>query len=121
MSKFNCKKCKSDKLAYEKFVRCKTPIEINEDGAIVYHDSEIDEDDTIATGDRFCCAKCGHAVLFKADYVKTEDGLKYMLSLSYEERQMIDDEYLAMEFEYADYREEEREDIEEARQFCEEK
>lgn len=119
MSKFCCTKCGSENLIYEKYVKCKTPVDIQDDGTIVYLQSIIDEDDSLPTCYGFYCADCGQAVIFKADIVKSETELKEMLSMSEEELERINDEYLSIACDCADYEEERRAEIEEARQFCE--
>lgn len=119
-NEYRCKKCGSSKLAYKKYVRCKTPIEIQEDGTFVYLASIINEDDYIFAEFGFCCADCDEAIVFKTDLVQSEAELKYMLNLPEEERERLNDEYLSMACDYADYLEELRADIEEAREFCEE-
>ena len=57
--RFTCQQCGADKLAYQKYAKCITPVSLRKDGHIEYGQSTIDEDDSLATLNGFACRCCG--------------------------------------------------------------
>ena len=56
--KFECRVCGSHELGYQKYVKCVTPVTINDDGQMEYGLPEIDKDDYLCTENCFICMKC---------------------------------------------------------------
>jgi len=112
MSKFVCSECGSTDLAYRKFIKCITPVEIKEDGTIVYLSSVIDEDNTLGVECRFVCADCGHTIYHRGNPLETEGDLLYFLDLTNEERKQQNDDYFARIQDELNYKEQQRQEFE---------
>ncbi|MHB9070252.1 MAG: hypothetical protein ACYC54_07765 [Sedimentisphaerales bacterium] len=62
MCKFICKKCGSNKLGYQKYIKCITPAHIHPDSHIEYELSTFEENDYLATENGFICLNCNTLV-----------------------------------------------------------
>ena len=58
MVQFECRECSSSQLGYQKYVKCLTPVSINDDGQMEYGLSEVDEDDYLYADNCFICMNC---------------------------------------------------------------
>ena len=72
---FTCPKCGADKLSYQKYVKCVTPVSLQENGHIEYGQSIIDEDDCLAALNGFACRKCGVMIEHCGVRLQTEKEL----------------------------------------------
>ena len=72
---FVCSKCGSNKLAYHKYVKCITPVKLQENNYLEYLPSKIDEDDSLATCNGFGCLNCGEFVEHCGFHMETERDL----------------------------------------------
>ena len=80
---FECCECKSNQLAYQKYVKCLTPVSLQENGHIEYGPSSYDEDDYLAVSNGFLCADCGHMVEHCGCHFEAEkDLLDYLATCS---------------------------------------
>ncbi len=59
---FNCEKCRSNELGYQKYVKCVIPVSLQESGHMEYGLPNYDEDDYLATLNGFMCKACGSFV-----------------------------------------------------------
>jgi hypothetical protein len=84
MRKFKCQKCGSERLAYQSYVNCITPVSINEDQTLHYSPFIINEDDYTKAIGRFCCADCKTEICYRRYEIETEKALLGYLSLSEE-------------------------------------
>lgn len=95
MSMFVCDNCGSTSLAYQKYVKCVNPVQIQEDETVVYLPSAIDEDDSLGVNCGFCCAHCGTMVHQCAAPIGTEGELLHYLGMTEDERKRQNDAYFA--------------------------
>lgn len=109
MRKFKCENCGSTELIYQKYVRCITPVQIQDDGTLYYGLPEPDESDEIGAAYGFCCGYCGEMVEHCGFIMQTEHDLISYLKLSEEERQTQQSEYDQFEELKAQSMEEEQE------------
>ena len=84
--KFKCSCCGSDNLAYKSYVKCITPIQVQQDGVLFYSSSVADTDDELGVENGFCCEDCGQMVEFCGFEIETEEDLFTYLCLSEEEK-----------------------------------
>ena len=56
--KFECRECGSNHLGYQKYVKCITPVSLQDNSQMEYGLSEIDEDDYLWTDNCFVCMDC---------------------------------------------------------------
>ena len=78
---FECCKCESNELAYQKYVKCITPVSVQENSHIEYGLSIYDEDDYLAVSNGFCCADCGHLIEHCGIRMETEKALLDYLTM----------------------------------------
>lgn len=91
--RFTCQKCGADKLSYQKYAKCKTPVLLQENGHIEYGQSVIDEDDYLATLNGFSCSACETLIEHCGVRVETEKELLDYLSMEPFDRQHQQQEY----------------------------
>ena len=92
---FKCKKCGSNKLGYQKYAKCITPVS-QENGNIKYSLSEINENDYLCVSNGFICMTCKSLVEYCGlrfetekdllDYFKMDPGLREQQQKEYEEQ-----------------------------------
>ena len=92
-NEFKCWKCGSNKLAYQKYVRCITPLSLRENGQIEYRQSKFDEEDYLAVLNGFCCAECGLLIEHCGFRIETEQELFDYLSMNPKIREQEQKEY----------------------------
>ncbi|MFH1615756.1 MAG: hypothetical protein ABIG61_11835, partial [Planctomycetota bacterium] len=80
--KFQCSECGSKNLGYKKFVKCITPVSLQENGQLEYKLSEIDEDDYLATSNGFVCMDCGSFIEHRGCKMETEQELLSYLTMN---------------------------------------
>ena len=90
---FNCEKCGSNELAYQKYVKCITPISLSEGSHVEYLPSATDEDDYLATLNGYACRSCGHLVEHCGCVIVTEKELKQLSTMDPETRAKEQREY----------------------------
>lgn len=91
--KFKCSKCRSNRLGYQKYVKCITPVSVQKNGQLEYGLSEIDEDDYLAAFNGFCCLDCEHLVMHCGVRIETERDLLDYLTMDPEVRSKEQKEY----------------------------
>jgi hypothetical protein len=92
--KFECNECGGHELAYQKYVKCITPVEIKDDGTLFYKTSEIDEDDYLGgVSNGFCCKDCGQMLEYCGCYFDVEKDLLDYFEIDPEVRQQQQKDY----------------------------
>jgi len=109
---FVCFKCGSEKLMYEKWVKCQEKVIIHHDGHIEYVEQKIDDNNVLRVECRYVCSSCGEPPMLYGDYITTEDDLKEYLEMSLEERAEMQADFEQMQFEQAKLEEKKLEDEE---------
>jgi len=56
--KFKCRECGGEELGYQKYVKCITPVSLQENNNIEYGQSKFDEDDYLISQNGFICMDC---------------------------------------------------------------
>ncbi|MBI9016292.1 MAG: hypothetical protein JEZ07_03415 [Phycisphaerae bacterium] len=101
MRNFQCKKCGSHQLSYQKYVKSTMPANIDTDDNINYSEPDIDFDDEMPVGCGYACQVCGHPVYHAGEWLATEAELKWFLSEIPElliEQQREFDEYIEEQY-----------------------
>ena len=93
MNIFKCKNCSSTNLAYQKYVRSDTPIEIKDDGTVYYCSPVINDDDYLAVSNGFFCRDCGYMLEHSGCRMETEKDLLDYLTMDPEVRNKEQAEY----------------------------
>lgn len=91
--KFTCSECGSDQLAYQKYVKCSTPVVLHENGNIEYGQSKFDEDDYLCADNHFICMDCGASVEHCGWRFETEKQLIDYLTMDPDVRNKEETEY----------------------------
>jgi hypothetical protein len=78
---FECWKCKSNKMAYQKYAKCLTPVRLTNDGDLLYYDTFVEEDDYLAVLYGFCCEDCGSLIEYSGCRIETEKQLQCYLGI----------------------------------------
>ena len=76
---FKCWACGSNKLAYQKYAKCLTPVRATDDGDFLYFDILVEEDECLAVLNGFCCQDCGSFLEYSGCRVETEKQLQCYL------------------------------------------
>ena len=92
MNKFQCSKCSSNELSYEKWVNCREDVVINSNGHIEYCLGNIDETNELGAVHGYVCRKCNFPLYFRNSRIENEDGLKFYLSKSPDEIRAIEED-----------------------------
>ena len=92
-NKFTCPRCGSNKLAYHEYVKCITPVLLQENGHMEYMPSQIDEDDYMPVENTFICMSCEQHVEYCGHRLETEKDLLDYLELDPEIRNKQQQEY----------------------------
>ena len=90
---FTCKRCGSNKLAYQKYALCITPVDLHENGTVEYLTSTIKEDEYLATCNGFICLSCGTYVEHCGSIMETEQDLLALLNQDEETKRQQIEEY----------------------------
>ena len=78
---FTCRECGGNKLVYQKYAKCLTPVSLHENGQIEYDLSSFNEDECLAVSTGFCCADCGHLIEHCGIRMETEKALLDYLTM----------------------------------------
>jgi hypothetical protein len=111
MNKYKCEKCGCEKLSYQKYVKCLSDVDIDENGQIHYGQSIIDEDNYVGAEFGYVCGSCGSRLSHGFNWLETEEELIQYLTTAPEvlaEQQRQFDEYLAEECEMQAQKDKER-------------
>ena len=90
---FTCQKCGADKLSYQKYVKCTTPVSLLENSNVEYGQSIIDEDDYLATLNGFACKSCGGFIKHCGVRMESERQLVDYLTMDPSGRKQQQQEY----------------------------
>ena len=90
--KFNCSKCGSNKLAYQKYVKCTSPVSIKKNNHIEYGLSTFDEDDYLNYS-HYICLECGEIIRYCGFRLETEKSLLNYLQLDPKVREQQQTEF----------------------------
>ena len=90
---FTCRECGAQELSYLKYVKCTTPVSLQDNGHVEYNQSIIDEDDYLATLNGFACRPCGSLVKHCGFRMETEKQLIDYLTMDPSDRQQQQQEY----------------------------
>ena len=82
MNLFNCKRCDSHQLSYQRYINSTMPVEIDEDGNISYQRPVVDYDDDMPVECGYVCRDCGRQVYHAGNWIETESQLKWFLTAS---------------------------------------
>lgn len=91
--KFECKKCGSNKLGYQKGVLCISPVAIQSDNHIEYSQFKMGEDDSLCIENSFLCVDCNNPVSHCGCTMETEKQLLAYLTKSPEVRATEQQDY----------------------------
>lgn len=75
MNKFQCQHCGSTQLAYVQYIRHLIPVDVDQNGNLVYLYPVTDEDDSVVTEQGYCCGKCGQMLQYHTLWIRTEKEL----------------------------------------------
>ena len=87
MIKFNCQKCKSSKLSYQKYVSSEAPLTFNPNDFISYEQPQINEEDEAVGLSGYICGTCGHPLYHCGFRIETEKELIDLLTMDPDKRQ----------------------------------
>ena len=90
---FVCSNCGSNKLGYKKYVKCITPVSLQENGQFEYSQSNIDEDDYIWADNGFICLDCESFVEHCGCRFETEKEFCDYLTMDPELREKQQNDY----------------------------
>ncbi len=90
---FECRECGAHELSYQKYVKCITPVSLQENGHVEYNQSIFDEDDYLATLNGFVCRSCGSLVEHCGVRMETEKQLVDYLTMDPQVREQQQSEY----------------------------
>lgn len=90
---FTCRKCGSHELGYHKYVKCITPVSIQETGQMEYGPSNCDEDDYICADNCFICQNCKAFVSHCGWKMETEKELIDYLNMDPKVREKEEKEH----------------------------
>ncbi len=93
---FKCQECGSNHLAYQKYVKCITPVLLQDNSNIEYLPSKIDEDDYLSTCNGFICLDCSEFVEHCGCKMETEKELRAYLQMDPVLRETQQNEYNEM-------------------------
>ena len=100
MNLFNCQRCGSHRLSYQRYIKSIMPVDIDEEGNISYCQPTVDYDDEMPVECGYICRNCGHQIYHAGNWIETESQLKWFLSTNPEtlsEQQIEFEEYLEEE------------------------
>ena len=89
---FECYYCGSTELEYQEYVKCTTPVSI-QDGQVKYGEPLFDQDDNLATFRGYACKSCGKILEHCGVSMETEKQLIDYLEMPEEIRQQQQQEY----------------------------
>ena len=95
---FQCRECGSGELAYIKYVKCITPVIVNQDGTLEYLQSQFDEEDYISVGYGFACGN-GHIITRYDSELRYEDDIISFLIMTHKEREKELQDYIEQGYE----------------------
>lgn len=75
MNQFRCQHCGSNDLAYVQYVRQITPVDVDQNGNLIYLYPMINDDNTIVTEQGYCCGECGQMLEHHTLEIRTEKEL----------------------------------------------
>lgn len=81
--KFECKKCGSNRLGYQKGVLCISPVVIQSDNHVKYGQFKMGEDDYLISQNGFICMDCNIFVSHCSGRMATEKQLLDYLSMDH--------------------------------------
>ncbi len=90
---FECRSCGSPEFSYHKYVKCVTPVSLQENGHMEYGQSIFDEDDYLTILNGFACTSCGSLIEHCGIRIQTEKELLDYLSMNPDVRQQQQSEY----------------------------
>ena len=79
MRKFQCKKCSCSSLAYQKFVKCVSQVNV-QNGSLIYEEGRISEDDYLPVECGYICRDCGLPLRHAGRWLQSEDELMTYLT-----------------------------------------
>ncbi|MFC1678035.1 hypothetical protein ACFL3G_13375 [Planctomycetota bacterium] len=91
--KFECRECGSNELGYHKYVKCITPVKLQQSGHMEYRLSRFFEDDYLYTDNGFICLGCELDVEHCGLRMETEKELLDYLSMDPGIREQQQQEY----------------------------
>lgn len=91
--KFECKKCGSNRLGYQKGVLCVSPVAIQSDNHVKYGQFKMGEDEDICFENSFLCMDCNSLVSHCSGRMETEKQLLDYLSMDHDVRDKERAEY----------------------------
>ena len=92
--KFECRECGSHELGYQKYVKCLTPVSINDNGQMEYGLSEIDEDDYLCADNCFICMNCKGTIEHGGYRFEIEKDLLNYLTMDPDVRENEQQDYI---------------------------
>ena len=78
---FECLKCGGNKLVYQKYAKCLTPVSIPDNEHVKYGLSSFNEDDYLTVSTGFCCAGCNILIEHRGIRMETEKDLLDYLTM----------------------------------------
>ena len=90
---FECSECGSKELGYQKYVKCITPVSLNQNGHIEYGLPLLDEDDYLCADNTFICMNCKGFVEQCGCRMETEKELITYLTMDPKVRKQQKREY----------------------------
>ena len=79
MRKFKCAKCGSRELAYQKYAKCVSHINV-ENGNCIYEEGQVDENDYLPVEFGYICGKCGLPLRHAGRWLQSEHDLARYLT-----------------------------------------
>ncbi len=92
-TQFECEKCGSNKLGYQKGVLCVSPVIIQSDNQAEYCQFKMGEDDDSCFENSFLCMDCNNLVSHCGGRMETEEQLIAYLSMDHDLRNTERAEY----------------------------
>ena len=74
MRNFKCKKCGSGKLAYQKYARHVSPVNV-QNGSLIYEEGRTNEDDHLPAEFGYVCRECSLPVRHAGRWLQSEEEL----------------------------------------------
>ncbi len=92
--RFECQICGGDELGYQKYVKCITPVSLQDNGHMEYAPSLFDEDDYIFGDNTFICMSCKAYIVHCGYLMESEKDLLDYLGLDPDVRMKQQQEHM---------------------------
>ena len=91
--KFTCQECGAHEIGYENFVKCTSPVWLQENNNVEYGQSVMDDKEPFFSRDCFICLNCKASIEYRGLKIETEKQLIDYLSMDPDVREEEEKKY----------------------------